>query len=958
MSRSAENDLTTDQAPARFVVGIDLGTTNSAVCYVDTDRSPWQVDVFPIPQLVAPAQIEARDTLPSFHYQPAAGEFPAGSLKMPWDTASGAARTSAGEPAIVGFFARDAGAKSPGRLISSAKSWLCHSGVDRTADLLPWRTSADIERLSPVEVSGRYLRHIRRAWDHRFGQHPLEAQDIVLTLPASFDEVARELTVEAARRAGLTRLVLIEEPQAAFYAWIYRHGDDWRRRVELGQKILVCDIGGGTSDFTLIRVRQGEGGAVQFHRTAVGEHLILGGDNLDLALAHHLEGKLAPQGRLEPRQWDLLVRICRSAKEQLLSEGGPASLSVNLPTASSKLIGGALQALVSRDEAHALLVDGFFPYVRLEEKPTTRQSGFQEFGLPYAADPAVTRHLAAFLTAHRHVDEPAPGATADPARPDVVLFNGGVFASRAIQDRLLDVLSTWFPAAAGERWRPDVLSNPRLDLAVAQGAAYFGMVRRGQGVRIAAGLARSYYVGVERPVEGGAEPATVQAAVCLAPGNAEPGQTIDLDRRFELVVSQPVEFPLFVSSVRLADRPGDLLPIDLEQMRELPPIRTVLRSRRKNEQGRIGVTLHARLSEIGTLELWCAEVGSDRSWRLEFDVRSATQTDRQAVETSGEQAGMIEEAAWAACESAIEDVFGDSVQASPDGLVKRLAELLGMPRGDWPPSLLRRIWQSLHVRQAGRRKSAVHEARWLNLLGYALRPGYGVAVDDWRVAETWRAVQGKLVFANSACRNESWILFRRIAGGLSAGQQRALADPLLAEIRAWVRRLEGGKSKGDTSFSPAEAQEAWRLLGALEWLPASLKVELGGMLLGLAARKKLASSRPSLVWAVGRLGARSLVYGPLNTVVAAKTAAQWMTAVMALADAGPAEHLAVMQLARRTGDRHRDLDDDSRRQAAAWLEEHSAATHLVQLVREGGSLARDEQNSVFGEALPRGLRIG
>ncbi len=386
-----------DASPARYVVGIDLGTTNSAVAAVDTAESPWQVRTFAVPQLVAPGQVEARETLPSCHYEPAAGELAAGAMRMPWQ--------SADPDHVVGFFARDHGAMVPGRLIVSAKSWLCHSGVDRTAPLLPWHGAPDVDRLSPVDASARYLAHVRGAWDARHPEHPLAQQDIVLTLPASFDEVARELTVKAAARAGLPRVVLVEEPQAAFYAWIYAHTDDWETLVSPGQKILVCDIGGGTSDFTLIRVRgeAGPTGKVRFHRVAVGEHLILGGDNLDLALAHELERRLTGDGKLDPRQWAVLARKCQVVKETLLGDAAPERLTVTLPAGGSRLIGGGLQVELARDDARALLLDGFFPRVRLDDKPASRRSGFQEFGLPYAANPAVTRYLAAFLTAHRHV---------------------------------------------------------------------------------------------------------------------------------------------------------------------------------------------------------------------------------------------------------------------------------------------------------------------------------------------------------------------------------------------------------------------------------------------------------------------------------------------------------------------------------------------------------------------------
>ena len=551
----------------------------------------------------------------------------------------------------------------------------------------------------------------------------------MLTLPASFDEVARELTVKAAALAGLPRVVLIEEPQAAFYAWIYAHSDDWHELVEPGQKILVCDIGGGTADFTLIRVRRGEGGKVQFHRVAVGDHLILGGDNLDLALARHVEQKI---GRLEPRVWAVLVRTCRVVKETLLGPAAPEKLTINLPGSGARLIGAATQVEVTRQEVCDLLVEGFFPRVGLEEKPISRRSGFQEFGLPFAPDAAITRYLAAFLTVHRHVAlEESDAPDHDPARPDVVLFNGGVFESPLLRARLLEVLKSWFAsaenggsarlAAAGTAahlglqadvpsaarhapWRPIVLDNDRLDLAVARGAAYYGMVRRGQGVRIAAGLARTYYIGVEAttlpaapepaspgPQSGGVLPASSELqtpgmvpaprpsppapspiVVCLLPAGIEPGHDIALsERRFDLLVSEPAEFPLFVSSTRLTDKPGELVAIDPAQMTALPPMRTVLRAqkkgtnpiRAKHPKGRSGkldlspfssetvsVNLHARLTEIGTLDLWCSQIGGRRSWRLQFDVRSTTQTDIAAHQSQAEGEGVVDEAVCASAE--------------------------------------------------------------------------------------------------------------------------------------------------------------------------------------------------------------------------------------------------------------------------------------------------------------------
>ena len=943
MDKIKSKELLEEPTPSRFVVGIDLGTTNSAVAYVDTAKKKPSVQLFKVPQLVAVGEVESRRTLPSFHYQSTEAQRKDKASKLPW--AGGT------EPYIVGTYARDQGTLAPARLIASAKSWLSHSGVDRLADLLPWQGAADVDRLSPVAVSAAYLEHIRRAWDHHHAQDPLADQDIALTLPASFDEVARELTVASAKRAGLERVFLIEEPQAAFYAWINANSDGWDNLVSSGQKILICDIGGGTSDFTLLHVRRTDDGTIAFHRVAVGEHLILGGDNLDLALAHYLEDRIARGGRLEPRQWSVLVRVSRQVKESMLGEDPKDQMTVNLPGAGSKLIGGGLRAEITRDEVEQVLVEGFLPRCPLDARLDTRQSGFQEFGLPFAPDPAITKYLANFLTTHRDAgcsdDEPA--GSHDRARPDVVLLNGGFFESPSLRARLLDVLSGWFQQD-DPKWEPVVLRGDDLDLAVAKGAAYYGMVRRGQGVRISARLARSYYIGIE------SDPPSV---VCLVPASVEPGEEeVITAHQFEVRVSMPVEFPLYVSSTRLSDSLGQMVPVDLEQMRQLPPIRTVLRKRRRADADVVPVQLHARLTEIGTVDIWCSDPATEQTWRLQFDVRSATATDIEVHETDGESQGIIDESSWRDCQRALEATFGTDGKAKPRELFGSLEKSVDLQRSQWPMSLLRRIWDKLLDLEAGRGRSASHEGRWLNLAGYSLRPGYGFALDDWRVAETWKSLQGKVIHHAASCRNESWILWRRLAGGLGVGQQKAIAEPLLSSVRALHRRTSTGKARGgEVIYQPSESIELWRLLGSLELLPVPTKIALGNMLIDLIPRPKLQPCQAAMVWTLGRLGARVPVYGPLNTVVPTETVSTWLEQAFQFPIDDAARALAVMQMARKTDDRYRDVPEALRNEAVSWLESADAPRHYLELVRDGGRLDTEDQGQVFGESLPVGLRI-
>jgi len=935
------------QNASRYVVGIDLGTTNCAVAFVDSRAAggrDWQVETFLIPQWVDWGQVERRATLPSFHFE-LPGDL-AGSLAsgLPWEKADDAA----GPAYAVGVLARDAGMQAPARRIASAKSWLSHAGVDRSAALLPWQGDPDVPRHSPVEISARYLDHIRSAWDAAHPDEPLAQQDVVLTLPASFDEVARELTVAAARQAGLARVYLIEEPQAAFYAWINRHRDDWHTRVGAGQMIVVCDIGGGTSDFTLIRVRPAgdSGDQVQFHRVAVGKHLILGGDNLDLALARFAESKLlGPDAagnssgqQLAPRDWDRLTQACRVAKETMLAQARPESLTITLPGDGKRLIGGARNVEITAAEVDQVLVDGFFPSVASDEKPTAGQSGFREFGLPYAQDPAITRHLADFLATHARSGLDEHDATSA-TRPDLVLFNGGVMSAERLRGRLVDSIAGWFGERTG--WQPEQLDAAQLDLAVAHGAAYYGMVRRGLGVRIAANLGRSYFIQVAQ---------TPPETMCLVPGSAQPGDRFAPPQALRLHLGEPVQFPLWVSSTRLADAPGDLVQIDRAELSPLPPIRTVLvRGRQKIAQA-IDVRMEAELSEIGTLGLYCADAVGSQRWRLEFDIRSTLQTDREAHGGSGESLGIVDADTLAACEAVIRAAFdrnaGASVTAGPGAVAKKLKAAAGMDRSQWPPSLLRGIWHALMDVIDGRRLSPAHETRWLNLVGYCLRPGYGMAVDDWRVSEVWRRVYGKLVFPTPGSRTESLILWRRIAGGMTAGQQEQLVSPLLGALGSKSQRTE-----------PHEAAELWRMVGSLEWIAAPRKSQLATAALAELERKRSAGYRDALLWAIGRLCSRQPLYGPLNTVVPADVAEEVLQTLLADDSELAVRQLAVMQLAQQTGDRYRDLGDATRERTVNWLQRTGAAQRYLHVVREGGSPTAEDETALFGEALPLGIRL-
>ena len=610
-----------------FAIGIDLGTTHSALAYVDIHASDGEQTshaVLAIPQLTAPGALEQPSLLPSFLYLAHADELAPGELALPWSDSG----TEAGH--AVGEFARSRGATTPIRLVASAKSWLCHPGVDRRAAILPSDAPPEVARVSPLEASVRYLSHLRAAWDHAHPEAPFDEQDVTVTIPASFDPAARELTSEAAKAAGFAALTLLEEPQAALYNWIQASAGAWRKEVKPGDIILVVDVGGGTSDLSLIAVTEADG-KLELHRVAVGDHILLGGDNMDLALAHVVAAKLAADGNsLDAWQMRALTYACRAAKETLLSDPQLQALPLVVASRGSKLIKGSIRSELTREEVSAIILEGFFPRVAAAARPAVRaRAALTRVGLPYAQDAAITAHLAAFLG--RQV-----GATADLdgfagqqvegasfLHPTAVLFNGGVFKSGLLAERTLATLNDWLAAEGAPAAR--LLAGADLDLAVALGAAYYGYVRRGAGVRIRGGTARAYYVGIESAMPAVPGMAPPIQALCVAPFGMEEGTELALSaQEFGLVVGEPVYLRFFGSSVRRQDQIGTLLDFwPPEQLQELEEIRATLPAAGRQPGDIVQVTLHAKATEAGTLELTAVSSADGERWNIEFDVRGS-----------------------------------------------------------------------------------------------------------------------------------------------------------------------------------------------------------------------------------------------------------------------------------------------------------------------------------------------
>lgn len=605
----------------RYSVGIDLGTTHCVLSYVDKTKEEDEItqEVMAIPQLVSPGVVEDKKQLPSFLYLAHEAEIADGSTTLPWTA----------EPEhLVGEVARNLGGKTPIRLVASAKSWLCHAGVDCKEPVLPSEAPEEVDRVSPFQATKAYLQHMKEAWGNLHPHAALEQQDLIITVPASFDPAARELTVEAARSVGLNHALLLEEPQSALYSWINNSLGDWRNHVNVGDVILVIDVGGGTTDLSLIAVTEQEGN-LELTRVAVGDHILLGGDNMDLALAYTIKAKMEKESgnRLEPWQVQALTHACRDAKEKIFNDPEIDNVALVVPSRGSSLIGGTLRTELTRDEVNSVLVEGFLPEVAASERPISRpRSGLRTKGLPYAQDAGITRHLAGFLARQQsatddleHVNLPD---NASFLHPTAVLFNGGVLKSGVLADRLLNVLNSWLTAEQAPEAR--LLEGADLDLSVAKGAAYYGMVRQGNGVRIKGGTAASYYVGVESamPAIPGMPPEI--EALCIAPFGMEEGTSEALpEDEFGLVIGEPVRFRFFASNTRREDGVGMRLDYWTdEELQELDEIEITLPEEGRNAGEVIPVHLSAAVTEIGTLELHAVSQQDDHRWKIEFDVRA------------------------------------------------------------------------------------------------------------------------------------------------------------------------------------------------------------------------------------------------------------------------------------------------------------------------------------------------
>ncbi|NUW67035.1 Hsp70 family protein [Vibrio coralliilyticus] len=931
-------------ASPRFLVGIDLGTTNTVVAYCEiTDNlEQSEVSLFDIDQLIGPGEVVRKPLLPSFRYHPAVGQISPSDLTLPWENEPVSGDIS---NVIVGEWARELGAKVEGRQVSSAKSWLSHQAVDRSSDILPWAGAQDVDKVSPVIASASYLNHIRQAWNYRHPSNKLEDQDVVVTVPASFDETARKLTLEAAELAGLKKIVLLEEPQAVCYDWYARHQQTAADELKELPLILVCDVGGGTTDLSLIEAKY-HNDELALDRIGVGEHLMLGGDNLDLALAHLAESRFNQSKKLTAASLTKLIQQTRKAKEDLLSVSAPDEVKITMLGSGSKLLGGTKSIGLSKQEVHQIALDGFFPLSDFSEVPDKRRSAMVEFGLPYVADPAVSKHVAEFLNQHQQVSYSALGQedTSTPAVPVGLLLNGGVFNSELVTERVTTLLGNWRGAPV------TVLDNPHPDWSVALGAVAFGKARRGAQLKIGGGAARSYFLHLQEKNKMG-------KALCLLAKGTDEGHEIRLSgRRFSLTLGEPVRFNLLTSTHDTLThnteiQNGVMVEVDPDIFSPLPPYISTLESEgtdlQANQKERVEVQLACQLTEVGTLKMECVSVEDDnKRWELEFEVRN-----QQADETEQEQL----HPRLTESKELISRLYSGNKKSADAKEIKTLAKDLERKLGkrdDWDFTTLRHLFDAFAQGRKRRRRSEAHEKNWLRLAGFSLRPGFGDATDSWRIEQVWGLYQQGIQFKNHQVWTDWWVLWRRIAGGLSQEQQ----ETLLADI---AKYLHPGAMKNPQSAKAAQDmgyESMVRLSASLEHLEVEDKVLLASWFLSKAINHN--QFEQAHWWALGRLASRTPLYGSQHSVIPREQAEQWLPKLLEqnwLKE--PMIAFAAVMICRKTGDRLFDISDDYREQVLTKLKQSKVPESWVSLVEEVKELSESESKRVFGDALPSGLTL-
>lgn len=936
---------------AKFIVGIDLGTTNTVVAYCDTESldsgqdKTSGIQLFEMEQLTAPGEVQTKPLLPSLRYHPAEGELSEEQIRLPWHDQANTEGTQSSESSpqnaaqapgfLIGEYAKQLSSRVSGRSVVSAKSWLCHGSVDRSADILPWGGAEGVAKVSPAEASASYLNYVKQSWDYHHPEAPLEAQDIVLTVPASFDEMARALTLDAAKSCGLKKVRLLEEPQAVCYDWLSRNQSDLSNALQGSKLLLVCDVGGGTADLTLIKIEYPEQGEPELSRIGVGDHLMLGGDNLDLAIAHIAERRFDEQKKLSTRVLSQLIQQCRIAKETLLGDNPPESVSVTLLGSGSKLIAASRSVSITRKEVMEIALEGFFPIVPLDSCPKKSRSGLQEFGLPYEADPAVTRHVAAFLN-HYHdaCREVLGGDDTIAAVPDALLLNGGVFRSKLLQDRLRSQLEHWSEDTV------EIFENGHPDLAVARGAVASGLARRGEHIKIGAGSARSYFLVLEDQDQG----------ICLLPSGSKENSSIKLDHQFLLKVGAPVQFNLASSTIDQRFEPGQVVQFtDREQFPPLPPLAAVMKKRGKMKASQVEVELASELTDIGTLAVECVSTEDcNRRWLLDFNLRGV----------SSNQLDVDLHPRTQLAKEKITLVYGGRSKGLKGNESKKLRadleKLLGK-REQWDTPLLRELANDFLSGAKRRKRSEAHERIWFGLAGFCLRPGFGYPVDEWRVEQVLPLYdQGLQYRKESKVWADWWNFWRRLSGGMDRAQQTKIYQDIAPYLQPVPEKskahLEGLKRKGYLAY-----EDMVRLAAGLENISWQDKVALGE---GLLTRLQKKNESSQTWWAIGRIAAREPLYCSSHNLVPVDVVEAWLDRVLQenWSELNQAAFAASV-MAKKTDDRSLDISGEMREKVIAKLKESKCPRNWITIVETKVALDEADAKRFYGDSLPGGLSL-
>jgi hypothetical protein len=878
---------------SRFVIGIDLGTTNSCVFYADTTAERPRIHHFKIPQLNAHDHLEHLPSLASYYLK---GEYP-----LPWDKQ---------RRFVVGQRALAAGEKVPTRLVQSAKSWLCHAAAARQNRILPPEAPEESDRISPVEASKAYLSHLRESWNHAFAKGDPEAffeeQEIVLTVPASFDEGARMLTLEAAKLAGLRNTTLLEEPQAAFYAWIEKNPD---AKFSEGTQILVADVGGGTTDFSLIAYSNGT-----YSRQAVGDHLLLGGDNIDQTIAHAVVNKLK-RTDLTLTQWLQLRHEARKAKESLYS--GDSVYRLHVQGGGSKVVAGGQVVEITREELDPLILNGFFPILDWEDAcRLQKKGGLTSMGLPYETEPAITKHLASFYRSHTSQQG-----------PDFVLFNGGSFKPEPFRNAILSSLRKWFPNTVIAE-----LPSHNLDLAVGLGACYYGLARRGIGTKISGGSARTFYMELQTD-EG------EKRALTLLPRGVEEGYHYRSEQTFKLKANTGVSFQLYSSHVRIDDTPGKIVAVDPLEMHPLPPIQTHLRFG-KGDQTWIPVHLEVEYTTLGTLALQLRAIDTTHVWKLEFQLKAATgQEDALLAIGDARQDELLDQEQVQQLQEIIKEYFVEGNTQKP--FYEPIEEQLQLERHQWPVSLLRAFADTVLEAAPLRQKSPKLRQRWWNALGYFLRPGLGYPLDDFRIKSVWKCFLEDRQILDIDEKIQFWIALRRISGGLSRGQQQQVAADLLPGLG---EKVKAGREEYALS-------EKFRLIASLEWLDRSVKLKWGTALVNKIVAGKADKAD---FWSLGRFGARILLHAPISSVLPVTDVTRWIERLLESNQVDLSQlEMLLGQLGRKTDHREINLPES----VVAQITEKTHSDTLSRLLTQVCEASEEETTHRYGDRLPPGLKL-